>query len=144
MPSEFISLKCQSCGAKLDVYPDMERFACGYCGTEMMVQRRGGTVGLKAITEAIRDVQVGTDKTAAELALVRLQNEISILRQEHGKAVANVRAMGPGYGSGFSDRLCNVFLGKPAQAPLLHMRQIEARIAELERQIVKKRHIAEG
>jgi len=69
MPENFISLKCQSCGGKLDVYEDMERFACGYCGSEMIVQRRGGTIALKLVQEAIKKVQIGTDQTAAELAL---------------------------------------------------------------------------
>src|SRR5260370_9134138 len=80
MPENFISLKCQSCGGKLDVYEDMERFACGYCGTEMIVQRRGGTVALKLVQEAIKQLQIGTDKTAAELALVRLGDELKVLK----------------------------------------------------------------
>jgi len=79
---QFISLKCTSCGAKLDVYTDMQGFACGYCGIEMIVQRRGGTVALQAVTEAISKVQIGTDKTAAELALVRLDNEKNRLNEE--------------------------------------------------------------
>lgn len=72
-----LALKCPSCGSGLEVSPDMERFACGYCGTEQMVQRRGGTVSLKLITAAISRVQTGTDKTAAELALVRLREELT-------------------------------------------------------------------
>ena len=84
MSTTFIPLNCQNCGGKLEIYPDMDRFACGYCGTEMMVQRRGGTVALKAVTEAIAKIQVGTDKTAAELALVRLETE---MRQLMAKAL---------------------------------------------------------
>src|ERR1035438_7814036 len=61
MSAKFVSLNCQNCGGKLEVYPDIDRFACSYCGSEMMVQRRGGTVALKAITAAISKVQVGTD-----------------------------------------------------------------------------------
>ncbi len=75
MPQHFISLKCSNCGGKLDVFDEMERFACRYCGTEMVVQRQGGTVALKAITEAIQQLRTGAEKTAAELALVRLQRE---------------------------------------------------------------------
>jgi predicted RNA-binding Zn-ribbon protein involved in translation (DUF1610 family) len=86
MSERFISLKCQSCGAKLDVYEDQDHFACGHCGTEIMVQRRGGTVALKAVTEAIKEVQVGTDRTAAELALARLDKELSQLRAEYTQA----------------------------------------------------------
>jgi hypothetical protein len=80
MPEQFVRLNCQSCGGKLEVYRDMEQFACGYCGTEMIVQRRGGTVALKAVTEAIKQVQIGTDKTAAELALARLESEMKDLK----------------------------------------------------------------
>jgi hypothetical protein len=144
MPTDFISLTCQSCGAKLDVYPDMERFACRNCGAEMIVQRRGGTVGLKSITKAIRGIQIGTDKTAAELALLRLQNEVAILRQEHAKAMDNLRSLGSGYGFGWFDKLFIVLLGKPAEAPRLRVRQLETRIAEVERQILIKRRITEG
>jgi DNA-directed RNA polymerase subunit RPC12/RpoP len=82
MSETFINLNCANCGAKLDVYDDMERFACGYCGAEMIVQRRGGTVALKAVTEAIKKVAVGTDKMAAELALARLNQESGVLSEE--------------------------------------------------------------
>ncbi|MEO6741201.1 MAG: hypothetical protein ABIP20_13185 [Chthoniobacteraceae bacterium] len=77
-----LTLKCPSCGAALDVSPDMERFACGYCGTEQIVQRRGGTVSLKLISDAISRVQTGTDRTAAELALVRLQQELAVINAQ--------------------------------------------------------------
>ena len=76
MSERFITLKCESCAAPLQVYDDMARFACAFCGTEMVVERRGGTVILKAITDAIRKVQVGTDKTAAELAMARLKGDL--------------------------------------------------------------------
>jgi hypothetical protein len=54
----------------------MDRFACGHCGTEMLVQRRGGTVALRAVTEAIKKVEISTDKAAAEVALMRLEAEM--------------------------------------------------------------------
>ena len=61
MTPHFINLNCTNCGAKpLDVHDDddMERFACGYCGTEIIVQRRGGTVAhlrLRAPKECVGD-----------------------------------------------------------------------------------------
>jgi predicted RNA-binding Zn-ribbon protein involved in translation (DUF1610 family) len=73
------TLKCTSCGSSLNVSSDMERFACGYCGTDQVVLRSGGTVSLKPVEDAIHKVQVGTDKTAAELALVRLPKELAEL-----------------------------------------------------------------
>lgn len=41
MSDSITKLNCASCGANLDVYDDMQRFACGFCGIEMVVQRRG-------------------------------------------------------------------------------------------------------
>src|SRR5262249_33549760 len=56
--------------------PEMDIFACGYCGSRQVVQRQGGTVSLKLIGEAIARVQDGTDRTAAELAVRRLREEL--------------------------------------------------------------------
>ena len=50
------------------------------------MQRRGGTVALKALTEAINKVQIGTDKTAAELAISRLEKELQKLRQKEAES----------------------------------------------------------
>jgi hypothetical protein len=50
---------------------DMSRFACGYCGAALAVERRGGTIALRQVVDAVARVQVGTDKTAAELAIAR-------------------------------------------------------------------------
>jgi hypothetical protein len=72
-----IPLKCANCGARLEVSPDMTQFACGYCGIENIVERRGGTVSLKLVSDAIAKVQIGTDKTAAELAIRRLQEDLA-------------------------------------------------------------------
>jgi predicted RNA-binding Zn-ribbon protein involved in translation (DUF1610 family) len=80
MAEAFVTLSCASCGAKLAVYDDMDRFACRYCGTEMMVHRRGDTVALKTVAEAIQRLQAGTDKAAAELAIVRIEKELQIAR----------------------------------------------------------------
>jgi predicted RNA-binding Zn-ribbon protein involved in translation (DUF1610 family) len=70
-----IPLKCPSCAAKLDIASDMEQFACGFCGTTLMVRRAGGTISLRTVTDAISKVQAGTDKTASELAIQRLDTE---------------------------------------------------------------------
>jgi DNA-directed RNA polymerase subunit RPC12/RpoP len=85
MAIEFIVLECKGCGAALEIYDDMDSFACRYCGTRMVVQRRGGTVGLKSLEEAIGRVQAGTDKTAAELALVRYKQELEEVLKERDR-----------------------------------------------------------
>ena len=66
----------------------METFDCGYCGASQTVERSGGTVSLKLLTTAIRQVQTGTDKTAAELAIKRLTVEM----QEIEQAIKNNRS----------------------------------------------------
>ena len=72
----FISLACPNCGGRLEIYDDMDRFACSFCGSEILAQRRGGAVLLTRVENAIHRVQVGTDKTASELALPRLHSEL--------------------------------------------------------------------
>jgi DNA-directed RNA polymerase subunit RPC12/RpoP len=83
MTDHFIKLNCENCGADFDVYDDMERFACGYCGTEIVVQRRGGTVVLKSMAQATKNMAAGADQTAAELALVRLKEEAEGLSKRY-------------------------------------------------------------
>ena len=72
-----VSLKCTGCGACLDITPDLEIFSCSYCGARQMVRRGGGTVSLKPLEEAISRVQQGTDRTAAELAVRRLREDLA-------------------------------------------------------------------
>jgi hypothetical protein len=81
-----IAMKCPSCGATLQVRSDMGNFSCAYCGSALNVMRQGGTVSL--IAEAINKVQIGTDKTAAELALVRLKNELTEVDRAIEKHIA--------------------------------------------------------
>ena len=85
MADRFVTLRCQSCGARLEIHDDMSRLACGFCGTEMLVQRRGGTISLNTVEEAIQRVQTGTDRTAAELAIIRLENELQELNKEESR-----------------------------------------------------------
>ena len=74
--ADFVTLSCPSCGGKLEITNDIERFACAHCGHEHLVKRTGGLVTIAPVLHAIEKVGVGVDKTAAELAIVRLQKEI--------------------------------------------------------------------
>lgn len=71
--SGFITLTCPSCGGKLKITKDIERFACAHCGTEHLVTRGDGIVSLAPVLEL---VSKGVDFTASELAIVRLDKEI--------------------------------------------------------------------
>ena len=78
---EFVSLTWPSCGGKLQIGNDVDRFACSYCGSEHVVKRSGGIVSLAPVIEEIRSVKNGVDKTASELAIKRLQEEQNNLRK---------------------------------------------------------------
>lgn len=73
---ELMALRCAGCGANLEVDEDVDNLTCSYCKTPQEVVRRGGTVALKKLGDAISRVQRGTDKTAAELAIPRIQREL--------------------------------------------------------------------
>ena len=74
--AEYISLRCSSCGNKLQIKKEIERFSCSSCGNEYIVNRGGGIVSLAPVVEGLREIKVGVDKTASELAIKRLKYEI--------------------------------------------------------------------
>ena len=74
--SDFITLACPSCSGQLEITTDIERFCCVHCGREHIVKRKGGVISLSPMVQAIRQVQAGIDKTASELAIVRIKEEI--------------------------------------------------------------------
>lgn len=80
--SGFITLSCPSCGHKLQITEDVERFACAACGNEHVVNRTGGIISLKPVIDGIKGVKVGVDKTSSELAIARLKEEIRSLESE--------------------------------------------------------------
>lgn len=80
--SIFVTLSCPSCGGKLDITSDLDRFACAHCGREHIVKRGGGVISLAPITDSLKRVQAGIDRTASELAIQRLEKEISELEQQ--------------------------------------------------------------
>jgi DNA-directed RNA polymerase subunit RPC12/RpoP len=159
MPDRFINLSCANCGGKLEVYDDMDRFACGYCGTEMLVQRRGGTVALKAVAEAIEKVRKGVDKTAAELAIVRLEKERSELLESEKKSDYSVgllmlglffavSGMAVAVNEGFWDGVLPILIGitavifalRPSKSWTERFKQIR----QLEKKILEQKRIADS
>jgi hypothetical protein len=84
---DYFTLTCPSCGGRLQITNDMDRFACGNCGNELVVKRGGGTISLSPVVEELKGVRTGVDKTASELAITRLKIEIEDLysQREIGK-----------------------------------------------------------
>jgi hypothetical protein len=78
----FVTLSCPSCGGKLEITEDVERFACSHCGQEHIVKRGGGIVSISPLVQGLKNIEIGVDKTAAELALKRISNELVDLINE--------------------------------------------------------------
>ena len=106
---KLVSLTCPSCGATLDVGPSIDNFACGFCASNIVVERSGNIVVLRLLNQAIGKVQRGTDRTAAELAIRRLSEEVKQLEREEqacDRALAQITAKWSGIGKiGFSGRI---------------------------------------
>ena len=90
---EFITLSCPSCGGKLKITNDIDRFACAHCGTEYIVNRGEGIVSLSPVIEEIKRVRKATDLTATELAIARLEREIDeLIKFRDSKSVNKFRS----------------------------------------------------
>lgn len=89
-----VSLKCLNCGAGLEVKPDIEDFACGYCGVQQHVERSGGIVSLRRVEETLDEVKLSTNRAASELALTRLRSDLSAIRARRDNEVIAVRKLG--------------------------------------------------
>jgi hypothetical protein len=86
MPN-FVTLACPSCGGKLQITNDIERFACAHCGNEHLVKRSGGVISIAPIMDSLAKIQEDTDRTAAELAISRLNNELIALEERKEKLI---------------------------------------------------------
>ena len=58
--STLITLFCPSCGEKLQIGNDKDRFPCSRCGKELIVQRNGGAISLTAVIGSGREAAVAT------------------------------------------------------------------------------------
>lgn len=89
---KILSLKCANCGAGLEIKQDISEFACGYCGIQQQVERSGGIVSLRRVEESLDDVKLGTNRTASELAIARLQADIAGICARRDKALKALQA----------------------------------------------------
>ena len=94
--SDFVTLTCPACGGKLQITNDIERFACAHCGAEHVVRRGGGLVSLAPVVAEIKHVGAGVDRTASELAIQRLTNEIAELERMRG-SISTELTVGTGW-----------------------------------------------
>jgi DNA-directed RNA polymerase subunit RPC12/RpoP len=69
---DFITLSCPSCGYKLQIKKDVDRFVCADCGKEYIVNRGGGIVNLKPVED---DLATADDNIILRM-LSDLRNDI--------------------------------------------------------------------
>jgi len=77
-----VKLTCNACGGKLEITDDIERFACGHCGNEWIVNRSGGIVSLKAIEEQLSKVQEHTKETAEHSKILADQVRLKAIKEK--------------------------------------------------------------
>ena len=75
--AKLISLNCPNCSAPIQVSEGTTRFFCMHCGTESVLIFSNGEYH----PQLLSDIKNGVDRTAAELSLQRLPNEIHELEQ---------------------------------------------------------------
>lgn len=73
--ANFFTLTCPSCNGKLSITNDIDRFACGYCGNELIVKRGENVVSLLPVTQSISQIKQSVDRVAVELQIQRLVRE---------------------------------------------------------------------
>lgn len=89
-----LKLSCVNCLAPLEIGEDLERFTCSYCGTAQIVERSAGVIATRKIETALKAVQRGTDRTAAELAVPRLTRELAEAQSARADILATARKSG--------------------------------------------------
>jgi hypothetical protein len=88
--ADFITLSCPTCGGKLQITPDIDRFACAHCGNEHIVKRSEGTIAIQPLAESLGGLRRATDRTASEMALRRLSEELTSLGDARSQAESSV------------------------------------------------------
>ncbi len=68
-----VTLSCPTCGRRIEIAEDVERFACASCGQEHQVVRGGGIVRLEA-------VDADSKRPALKEEMGRLESEIQAIR----------------------------------------------------------------
>lgn len=99
-----IKLSCGSCGAKLNLTDDVNRFFCTYCGSEWLVEKGDGYATLKAVEEKLDKIETNTGSTARdtevladEVRLKKIEERIPELESEKKKIDLSPKIKNPKY-----------------------------------------------
>jgi hypothetical protein len=75
---KLVPVRCQHCGAALEVGEGARYVTCQFCKSQLAVQRTGSAV----FTELLGDIADKTERMAENLDAIRIQNEIEKLDRE--------------------------------------------------------------
>lgn len=89
--ADFVTLACPTCGGKLQITPEIDRFACTHCGNEHLVKRSEGVIAIQPLAESLSGLRRATDRTASELAIRRLAEESASLKTTRAQAETRVQ-----------------------------------------------------
>ena len=132
--SDFITLSCPSCGGKLGITPDVERFACQFCGHEHIVRRSGGMVslepvlqqinaGLNSVGAGMNQLGLNSERQAAEQSIARLTKEVDELEKKiievRGDRIGHIGASLSMVGFGIAMMIASAIVGWPGWVYLL-------------------------
>lgn len=84
-----IKLSCKSCGAKLELTDDIDRFACANCGSEWMVNRSGGVISLKSVEEKLGNIEVSVDEMTQSIKVLKAIEEARREEELKQQAIKN-------------------------------------------------------
>jgi hypothetical protein len=98
------TLSCKSCGAAIQVPPDLDFFNCSYCGAALSVQRGDGYVALKMAERVSRSIEeVGSqtqstirqsgEATQSELKVLQIGQQLSFLQVQLSTLQAEIRSL---------------------------------------------------
>jgi DNA-directed RNA polymerase subunit RPC12/RpoP len=81
---ETISVRCNHCGAALDVGNETRFVTCQFCNSQLEIKRTDSSV----FTEEVERIARNTDKMAESMEVIKLQNEIEQLDREWSTRMA--------------------------------------------------------
>ncbi len=88
----------------------LTEFACAHCGNEHIVKRGDGIIFLQPVVEGLQRVQSGVDKTASELAIKRLMEEIVAIKAKRDEKVGGWYGSNYGWGVSSHFYVCHASL----------------------------------
>ena len=75
---EILSLKCNNCGANLEVNPKITYFNCSFCKSSLAIKKTGNVI----FTEVLGEIKENTDLMLVEKKIARLDREWMIKQKD--------------------------------------------------------------